>query len=109
MNTPIYEQETVVRFYRDEDKATVYTSDVLMMNKLDKLTSASDEWSKINESRFKDGSIADKTYECPKKFISFRSKKPEVKPLTEEQKERRREQLRNMRNSAAGPDAGVEK
>ena len=109
MNTPIYEQETVVRFYRDEDKATVYTSDVLMMNKLDKLTAASAEWSQIDESRFHDGGIASKTYECPKKFISFRSKKPDVKPLTEEQKERRREQLRNMRNSAACPDAEVEK
>ncbi|MBQ1576454.1 MAG: hypothetical protein IIZ83_05785 [Oscillospiraceae bacterium] len=94
MNTPIYEQETIVRFYRDEDRATVYTSDITMMNKLDKMVATSGDWYLVGSHNFKDGTIADKTYECPKQMISFRSKMVERKPLTEEQKEAKREQLR---------------
>ena len=94
MNTPIYEQETIVRFYRDEDRAIVYTSDITMMNKLDKMVATSGDWYLTGSHNFKDGTIADKTYECPKRLISFRSKMVEPKPLTEEQKEAKRELLR---------------
>lgn len=94
MNTPIYEQETIVRFYRDEDRATVYTSDITMMNKLDKMVATSGDWYLVGSHNFKDGTIADKTYECPKRLISFRTKVVEQKPLTEEQKEAKRELLR---------------
>lgn len=37
MGLPIYEQETNINFMRDEDTATVYTSDSTTMTKLDKL------------------------------------------------------------------------
>lgn len=102
MNTPIYEQETIITFCRDSDQATVYTADTTMMTKLDKLVATSGDWYLTGTHKFKDGTIADKTYECPKRFISFRSKAVEAKPLTEEQKEAKREILRNLRNSATG-------
>ena len=102
MNTPACEQETIIRFYRDEDLATVYTSDTVMMNKFDKLVETSGEWYLTGLHKFKDGTIADKTYECPKRFISFRSKERQGQELTEEQKEAKRELLRNLRNTATG-------
>jgi len=74
MNTPIYEQETIIRWYRDEERATIYTSDLTTMTKLDKLTETSDDWKLGKVSKFPDGTVADKTYSCPKKLISFRSK-----------------------------------
>lgn len=102
MNTPIYEQETIITFCRDSDMATVYTADTTMMTKFDKLVETSGDWYLTGTHKFKDGTIADKTYECPKRFISFRSKERQGQELTEEQKEAKRELLRNLRNSAAG-------
>ena len=74
MNTPIYEQETIIRWYRDEERAAVYTSDFTVMTKLDKLTETSDDWELGIVSTFPDGTVEGKTYSCPKKLISFRSK-----------------------------------
>lgn len=84
--TPICEQETIVRITRDEENAVVYTSDLTMMTKLDKLVETSGEWYLVKSTNFKDGTIADKTYECPKQMISFRSVMPKGRPMTEEQK-----------------------
>ena len=42
MGLPIYEQETNINFMRDEDTATVYTSDSTTMTKLDKLIALPD-------------------------------------------------------------------
>lgn len=86
MNTPIYEQETIIRWYRDEEMATIYTSDLTTMTKLDKLAETSGEWHLAGLHKFKDGTIADKTYKCPKRMISFRSVMPKGRPMTEEQK-----------------------
>lgn len=96
MNTPIYEQETIVRFYRDEDRATVYTSDITMMNKLDKMVATSGDWYLVGSHNFKDGTIADKTYECPKGFISFRSKAIS-REMTDEQKAAFAERMKSLR------------
>lgn len=87
MNTPIYEQETIVRFYRDEDRATVYTSDITMMTKLDKMVATSGDWYLTGSHNFKDGTIADKTYECPKHLISFRKVNMRGRALTDAQRE----------------------
>lgn len=86
MNTPIYEQETIIRINRDEEKVTIYTSDITMMTKLDKLVANSGDWYFVGSHNFTDGTIADKTYECPKQMISFRSVMPKGRPMTEEQK-----------------------
>lgn len=94
MRTPICEQETIVRITRDEENAVVYTSDLTMMTKLDKLVETSGEWYLVKSTNFKDGTIADKTYECPKRLISFRKNTMRME-LTEEQRAERAERLRN--------------
>ena len=92
------EQETIIRFGREDQTAFVCTSDVVVMNKLDKLVDSSDDWKFLRETKFRDGNIAEKEYECPKRFISFRSKKTS-RVLTEEQKKELAERLRTARDA----------
>ena len=75
----IAEQEVNINFMRDEDHATIYTSDTTYMTKLDKLCMTSpDMYSLIADTgRGKTYRVEDKT------LISFRAKKRE---LSEEQK-----------------------
>lgn len=75
----ISEQEVCINFMRDEDFATIYTSDTTYMTKLDKLCNTSpDMYSLISDTgRGKTYRLEDKT------LISFRAKKRE---LSEEQK-----------------------
>lgn len=75
----ISEQEVCINFMRDENFATIYTSDTTYMTKLDKLCKTSpDMYSLIsNTSIGKTYRVEDKT------LISFRVKKRE---LSEEQK-----------------------
>jgi len=91
----ISEQEVHINFMRDEDFATIYTSDTTYMTKLDKLCKASpDMYSLISDTgRGKTYRLEDKT------LISFRAKKRE---LSEEQKiaagERMRKYQASIRN-----------
>ena len=96
MNTPIYEQETIITFCRDSDMATVYTADTTMMTKFDKLVETSGDWYLTGSHKFQDGTIADKTYECPKGFISFRSKAIN-REMTDEQKAAFAERMKSLR------------
>lgn len=75
----ISEQEVCINFMRDEEFATIYTSDTTYMTKLDKLCKTSpDMYSLIADTgRGKTYRVEDKT------LISFRAKKREV---SEEQK-----------------------
>jgi len=75
----IAEQEVNINFMRDEDHATIYTSDTTYLTKLDKLCMTSpDMYSLIADNgRGKTYRVEDKT------LISFRAKKRE---LSEEQK-----------------------
>ena len=75
----ISEQEVCINFMRDENFATIYTSDTTYMTKLDKLCKASpDMYSLLSDTgRGKMYRLEDKT------LISFRAKKKE---LSEEQK-----------------------
>lgn len=76
---PISEQEVCINFMRDENFATIYTSDSTYITKLDKLCKTSpDMYSLITDfGRGKSYRVEDKT------LISFRAKKRE---LSEEQK-----------------------
>lgn len=91
----ISEQEVSIKFMRDEDFATIYTSDTTYMTKLDKLCKISpDMYSLIADTgRGKTYRVEDKT------LISFRAKKKE---LSEEQKiaagERMRQYHENKKN-----------
>lgn len=76
---PVSEQETVIQFGRDDEYATLCTSDRTMMTKLDRLCEKSPEYYSLTDknSAFKTYKIADKG------LISLRQKKRE---MTEEAK-----------------------
>ncbi len=88
----ISEQEVNINFMRDEDFATIYTSDTTYMTKLDKLCKTSpDMYSLISDNgRGKTYRVEDKT------LISFRAKKRE---MSEEQKIAAGERMRQHQAS----------
>lgn len=88
----ISEQEVSINFMRDENFATIYTSDTTYMTKLDKLCKTSpDIYSLIADTgRGKTYLLQDKT------LISFRAKKREV---SEEQKIAAGERLRKYQEA----------
>ena len=88
MRTLIEDQETVIRWYQNEDTATVYTSAYPMMTRFDKFVD-SGEWEFIKADTC-DGDIVSKTYKAPKELLYGRPAKTKRKPLTEEEKEARR-------------------
>lgn len=100
MNTPIKEQETIIRFYRDENIAEVYTSDTTMMTKFDRLVLASPKWERTEINFYQDRSIASKTYECPREFISFRAKERTGRSLTPEKAKEMYEAALKKRDSS---------
>lgn len=88
----ISEQEVCINFMRDEDFATIYTSDTTYMTKLDKLCKTSPNmYSLVSDTgRGKTYRVADKT------LISFRSKK---KKLSEEQRIAASERMKQYQTS----------
>lgn len=98
MGVAIYEQETVVSFMRDGEKAKIYTSDSTVMTRLDKLAENEKcpEWKLIKEHYSQNGELVGKTYETSKRLVSFRSSIVS-RELTEEQKAEAAERLRRMR------------
>lgn len=85
---PTAEQETVIRYSRTEPTAIIWTNDTTVITKLDKLY-------KCIDSTTCGGKVSSKTYECPKKLISFRSKVV-TRELTEEQKAEASARMRNL-------------
>lgn len=98
MGVPLFEQETVINIMRDEDIAHICTSDSTMITKLEhRCESNPDEWKKVDENP------EYKFYECPKNFISFRSKKV-TRELTDEQRAEISERMRRiLKNNATDP------
>lgn len=88
----ISEQEVSINFMRDENFATIYTSDTTYMTKLNKLCKTSpDMYSLITDTgRGKTYRVEDKT------LISFRAKKRE---LSKEQKIAAGERMRKYQES----------
>ena len=98
MGLSVNEQETVVNFERNTDKATVYTSDSTMLTKLHKLMEKNPkEWRLIDKGRI-DGDIVSETFECPKRLISFRTSTTS-RVMTEEQREAAAERLKKAREN----------
>lgn len=85
----IAEQEVCINWMRDEDFATIYTSDTTQMTRLDKLCKNSpDMYSLIEDTgRGKTYRVEDKS------LISFRSKKRE---MTDEAKEAASQRFKDM-------------
>lgn len=98
---PHNEQETTISFSRDSEQVYIWTNDRTMITKLDKLCKSNPQtyrcrhtgYSMLCEGR----QILDKEYICSDKtLLSFKPKKRASVPLTEEQKEERRERLREI-------------
>ena len=85
MKTPFKEQETIIRWYREDEEATIYTSDYTMMTRFDKFVENGD-W-ELNTENYSGQDIVSKEYKAPKNLVFGRSKQVEKRPLTEEEKE----------------------
>ena len=96
------EQETIIVFSRNDDTASVETTDSTVLTKLKKYAATNpDEWvltsvtAGCNESDpMKITSIC---FKCPKKLISLRSKSTAQRELTEEERAEIAERMRNVR------------
>ena len=98
MNIPVNEQETVINFTRDSDKATIYTTDTTMRSKLHKLSMKNGkDWVLLRQDTdCIDHDVISETYQCPKKLISLRALS---RKLTEEQRQAAAERLRKAREN----------
>ena len=85
MKTPFKEQETIIRWYREDEEATIYTSDYTMMTRFDKFVENGD-W-ELDTENYSGQDIVSKEYKAPKNLVFGRSKQVEKRPLTEEEKE----------------------
>lgn len=94
MGISVNEQETVISMARGSDTASIYTSDTVMMARLDKLAANGDAplWRLKEEHYLRDGTLAGKTYTTNKRLISFRTDLLSSH-LTEEQRAANRERL----------------
>lgn len=95
MRTLTEEMETTINFSRNEQAATVWTSDTMMYTKFDKLCETAPEYYQCMEvQRDRDGDIVGKLYRISDKtMLSFRSKKAKLN-LTDEQRAARRENMK---------------
>lgn len=103
------EQETVIVFSRNNDTASVETTDSTVLTKLKKCVAiSSDEWVLTNVTTNPNESDPTKVtsvcFECPKKLISLRSKSPSPRELTDEQRAEIAERMRNVRASREDED-----
>lgn len=98
MNVPVNEQETIINFTRNSDKATIYTSDTTMRTKLHNLSMKNGkDWVLLNQDTDSvDHEVVSETYQCPKKLISLRALS---RTLTEEQRMAAAERLRKAREN----------
>lgn len=97
MSVSLQEQETTINIFRDRQECNIWTSDITVMTKLDKLCEKSPEYYRLVEVGKCDGDIVSKDYIVTDKcLISFRGGKV---VLSEEQKQARAERMRNYHNS----------
>ena len=96
------EQETIIVFNRNNDTASVETTDSTVLTKLKRYaTTNPDEWVLTNVMTGRDESdptkITSICFKCPKKLISLRSKSAAPRELTEEERAEIAERMRNIR------------
>ena len=96
------EQETVIVFSRNNDTASVETTDSTVLTKLKRYAAANpDEWVLTNVTTGRNESdptkITSICFECPKKLVSLRSKSAPSRELTDEQRAEIAERMRNVR------------
>ena len=103
VGTPPSEQETIVTFERESDRAIIETTDPTVFTKLKKrLTSEeNDDWRLEGVSRPSEAApfrVSSVCFSCPKKFVSFKFKSSS-KTLTEEQRKVMSERLKRARET----------
>ena len=103
------EQETVIVFSRNDDTASVETTDSTVLTKLKRYaTTNPDEWVLTHVTTGQNESdpmkITSICFECPKKLISLRSKSTAPRELTEEERAEIAERMRNVRASREDED-----
>ena len=97
MVLPIDEQETTIQILRNTKKAIIYTTDTKMRNRLNKL------YSEHKSREFtQDGETVAEEFIIDSRMISFRSKLPEARPITSEERERRRARMLALRKKMKG-------
>ena len=75
MGVPLIEQETVITYGRLDDEAEIYTSDSVMIGRLDKKVKNFPDCWKVKETGTVDGIVVSRTYICPKKLVSLRNQR----------------------------------
>lgn len=103
------EQETIIVFSRNNDTASVETTDPTVLTKLKKCADTSpDEWvlTNVTTSPFESDptKITSICFKCPKKLISLRSKSTAPRELTEDERAEIAERMRNARASREDED-----
>lgn len=100
MGIPVNEQETVINYQRSGSLASIYTTDSTVITKLNKCVEANPvEW-KVTKTHKIQGEIVGYTYECPKKYASFR-KSSQKRALSDEQKQKAAERMKKAREIRA--------
>lgn len=103
------EQETVIVFSRNNDTASVETTDSTVLTKLKRYAATNpDEWSLTYVTAGRNESdpmkITSICFKCPKKLISLRLKSTAPRELTEEERAEIAERMRNVRASREDED-----
>lgn len=94
MNLSLYEQETIINYNEADSTASVYTHNKALIRKLDKLAQER-PGDCHREKTSHDGKAVD--FIIPKGWIRIHPSRVAA-PLTEEQKQKRREHLASLRN-----------
>ena len=89
---PIDQQETHISIDRYTNQCVIYSTDTRMRNRLKKLYP-----DKLTKTYTQDGYAIGEEYRVDPRMVTFRSKLPEPKPLTEEERERRRQLMKAIR------------
>ena len=98
------EQETVIIFRRNDDMASVETTDSTVLTKLKKCADTSpDEWvlTNVTTSSFESDptKITSICFKCPKKLVSLRLKSAAPRELTDEERAEIAERMRGIRRN----------
>lgn len=93
MNPTLYEQETIINFNEGEKTCSVYTHNRALCRKLEQLAQQRPEECRLTKTSH-DGKAVD--YSIPKSWIRIHPPRVAA-PLTEEQKQKRREHLASLR------------
>ena len=98
------EQETIIVFSRNNDTASVETTDSTVLTKLKRYaTTNPDEWALTNVTTSGNESdpmkITSICFKCPKKLVSLRLKSATPRELTDEERAEIAERMRGVRRN----------